>query len=406
VGPEGAKESERVVTTSSGWRSLPQVVGDRLGGAYVFWGEGAAGGFPRGHIQGQHFDVGAHADWGADGRTLSSSEYDLRRGSPSAVSTQHGDAVVAWSGVSGASEDIFATRVTRAGRMPWQRDRVVCAAAAAQADVHIVVEPLDEVLIAWRDARPVAGVFAQRLDRLGRAMLATDGVPVCAGAGDRTSLVMCNDGAGGAFLAWTDRALEWSVLGTRIDRRGRPADGWPAEATPFCHRNDAPVSAAEFTEAVSLGLEPVGRRAAMLCWQDYRIPPTVPSAGFAEASFVMRLGRSGPGAAAAPFPSASPAVAAAPPPVAAQAPSFAIRSVFPNPSRGTSSVRLSLSDASPATLEVFDLAGRRISRRDVGGTAGEQVVALSQGMTLAPGVYLVRLEQRQHAASARVIVTR
>ncbi len=403
VGPSGTHtgESELTVSTGAGWQSLPQIVGDRFGGAYVFWSEGAAGGFPRGRIRGQHYDAGAHADWGADGQSVSTGTYDLRRGSPSAVITRSGDAVVAWSGVNGATENIFAARVTRAGRSPWQRDLIVCGAEATQADVHIVAEPDDEVLIAWRDARPAAGAYAQRLDRHGRALWAKDGVPVSPGAGDRTSLVMCEDGVGGAFLAWTDRVLEWSVLATRIDRRGRPADGWSAQATPVCHRIDAPY----YDQAMSLGIEPTGPQAAMVCWQDFRIPPTAPQVGFDEASFVMRLGRSGPGAPAAAFPSAPPVVSPAPQLVVARSPSFAIQSVFPNPSQGAAAIRLSLADDSPASLEVFDLAGRRISRRVVGGTPGEQVVPLSPDRRLSPGVYLVRLAQRQHTATARLIVT-
>jgi hypothetical protein len=403
-GPSGTRtaDSELTVTTGTGWQSLPQIVGDHFGGAYVFWSEGPAGGFPRGRIRGQHYDAGTHADWGADGRFVSTGTYDLRRGSPSAISTRSGDAVIAWSGVSGATEDIFAARVNRSGSSPWQRDHVVCGAEATQADVHIVAEPEDEVLISWRDARPAAGVFAQRFDRRGRALWAADGVPISPGAGDRTSLVMCEDGAGGAFLAWTDRVLEWSVLATRIDRRGQPADGWSAQATPVCHRNDSPYDA----QATSLGLEPTGPQAAMLCWQDFRIPPTVPQVGFDEASFVMRLGRSGPGAPAAEFPSAPLIVHLAPRPIAAPPPSFAIHSVFPNPSNGAATVRLSLGDESPASLEVFDLAGRRVSRREVGGAPGEQVVPLSPDRHLSPGLYLVRLAQRQHSATARLIVTR
>jgi hypothetical protein len=66
-------------------------------------------------------------------------------------------------------------------------------------------------------------------------------------------------------------------------------------------------------------------------------------------------------------------------------PSFALRAVFPNPSRGDPSVRLSVADDSPATLDVFDVLGRRISAREVGGAAGERTLALSPGRALAPG---------------------
>ena len=43
-------------------------------------------------------------------------------------------------------------------------------------------------------------------------------------------------------------------------------------------------------------------------------------------------------------------------------PSFALRAIFPNPSHGEASVRFSLADDAPATLDVFDVLGRRLPK--------------------------------------------
>ncbi len=401
IGPDGEllRGPEPVVTNSTGWQSRPRIVGDAHGGAYVFWGEGAANAFPRGAILGQHFTADGRARWGETGRQVSSESYDLARDAPQALPTKQGDAVVGWSGVHGADPDVFATRVDRQGARVWRADRVVCSAPTTQQDVHVVAEPGDAVLIAWRDARAASGVFAQRLDRKGRPQWTRDGVAVCVGAGVRTSLVACADGHGGAFLAWTDLNAPWSVLATRLDARGGVGHGWPADPAPVCARSNHERF---HDQATSLDIASTGPGSAVLCWTDLRIPPTV--AFLDEVSFVMRLGRSGPAASPvlAPAPGAAPAALATP----VHAARFAMSPVFPNPSRGEASVRLSLADDSPATLDLFDVLGRRLSTREVGGAAGERTLALSPGRPLAPGIYLVRLSQRTHVATSRVVVTR
>jgi hypothetical protein len=65
-------------------------------------------------------------------------------------------------------------------------------------------------------------------------------------------------------------------------------------------------------------------------------------------------------------------------------------------------VEFSLPSAEPARLELIDIGGRRIADQAVGALGpGRHRVDLSGGRRLAPGLYLVRLEQ-----SGQVRVTR
>jgi hypothetical protein len=68
-------------------------------------------------------------------------------------------------------------------------------------------------------------------------------------------------------------------------------------------------------------------------------------------------------------------------------------------------VSFELPNASPATLELFDLAGRRITEKHVSG-AGPQSVQLSEGFTLKPGLYLIRLTQGGRSTTAHMVVVR
>ena len=68
-------------------------------------------------------------------------------------------------------------------------------------------------------------------------------------------------------------------------------------------------------------------------------------------------------------------------------------------------MRFTLSGGGAATLELLDVAGRRIASRDVGSLgAGAHAVTLGAGRRLAPGVYLIRLAQRGRSATMRAAI--
>ena len=68
-------------------------------------------------------------------------------------------------------------------------------------------------------------------------------------------------------------------------------------------------------------------------------------------------------------------------------------------------VRVQLPDASDASLEVFDVAGRNVWAREVAGLGpGTHDVPILAGASLPSGVYLVRLVHGTQAASARFVI--
>ncbi|MEO5618437.1 MAG: T9SS type A sorting domain-containing protein, partial [Candidatus Eisenbacteria bacterium] len=90
-----------------------------------------------------------------------------------------------------------------------------------------------------------------------------------------------------------------------------------------------------------------------------------------------------------------------------RAAAFGLAGLRPNPAVMDLTVAFSLPDASPAKLEVLDIAGRRIVAREVGELGpGNHVLNLTEGRTLAPGVYLLRLTQGARALTARASIVR
>ena len=86
---------------------------------------------------------------------------------------------------------------------------------------------------------------------------------------------------------------------------------------------------------------------------------------------------------------------------------FALRGLTPNPSAGDPVVAFSLAGGEPATLEVFDLSGRRILSREVGSLGpGAHSFDLSSGVRLAAGVYHLRLIQGNRSATRRAVIIR
>ena len=87
---------------------------------------------------------------------------------------------------------------------------------------------------------------------------------------------------------------------------------------------------------------------------------------------------------------------------------FSLEGAIPNPARG-SGVRIActLPDEAPATLELLDLAGRRIASVNAACFGpGRHVIDLASSSTIAPGLYFARLTQGAHSARTRVVVTR
>src|SRR5262245_28367729 len=83
---------------------------------------------------------------------------------------------------------------------------------------------------------------------------------------------------------------------------------------------------------------------------------------------------------------------------------FALRALG-NPSVGTLRVSYSLPSNAPAALEVYDVTGRQLSSRDIGGAGlGLHTAKLADWMPA--GVYVVRLSQAGRSMATRISVVR
>ncbi len=86
---------------------------------------------------------------------------------------------------------------------------------------------------------------------------------------------------------------------------------------------------------------------------------------------------------------------------------LALAGARPNPTSQNLSVAFTLTDASPARVELLDPAGRRVLSREVGALgSGSHVVRLAEGRSVPPGVYHLRLTTKGRSLLARVVIIR
>ncbi len=181
----------------------PKIVSDGAGGAIITW-EDFRGGFSS-DIYAQRIDSGGAAVWAKNGVAICLATGN--QSNPMIVSDGASGAIVAWADYrSGGNGDIYARRVDAGGSVLWTANGVaLCANASDQFGPVIVSDGVGGAIVAWNDSRNGNGdIYAQRTDGSGVPLWSANGVAVCTAVQTQLLPVIATDGAGGAFIAWSD----------------------------------------------------------------------------------------------------------------------------------------------------------------------------------------------------------
>jgi hypothetical protein len=352
-----------LVHAGPGVCTLPTLLADDAGGAFVFWGQWDA---PRVSLRvfGQHLTPSGQPLWPIDGRPVSSSSFDrLDQAAPAdggwvrqfyapaiaATSDGANGAILGWAASTGADLNVYATRVAQDGSLSWPGDRLLCEAASEQASVTCVGAGAVGAVFAWRDGRAGEDVSlrAQFISRHGRTRWIQDGALVAEGPGNRGPISLVSAGPDDYYFAWCDPRVGGQIFAQRILGNGHRSPTWP--------RNGARVgtTASGDPTTSSQAVRPVraGGGTAIAGWSD-----------LAEGGLAMLLTPHGPAQGPAPTSLAPMLSAFSGPPAKG---TFALLNVSPNPTVGAATLRFLLPEAAEASLELFDLAGRRLWSSDV-----------------------------------------
>jgi len=105
----------------------------------------------------------------------------------------------------------------------------VCTAAGNQVKPVSCTDGAGGSIIAWEDSR-LAGydIYIQRVDAFGNSVWTNQGVAVATGIGQQQGIDIVSDGAGGAFLTWSDTR---SIVGRDVYVQHVDATGTPQWTT-------------------------------------------------------------------------------------------------------------------------------------------------------------------------------
>jgi predicted lipoprotein with Yx(FWY)xxD motif len=443
--------------TANGSQNWPAIVSDGASGAIVAWDDGRSGGTD---IYAQRVLAGGTVQWTANGVPVC---MDPNGQGPAAIASDgaHG-ALLAWTDYRSSGTDIYAQRISSSGTAQWLANGVaICTATSYQQHPTIVSDAAGGAIITWDDGRNALStsydIYAQRISAGGTVQWVANGVALCAASGAQQNPASVSDGASGAIVTWEDsRSGNKDIYAQTVTAAGTPL--WAANGVALCVN----AGTQDYPRIVTMG-----GGGAIVAWMDDRngnydiYAQTVAADGtpvllsFVRAdvgagrvaltwyvgggeSVVATVHRCREGGTWAPIGE-----------VAADgtgylrftdradgltgrvgyrlgiveggvegfcgetwvdlpALSFALDAVRPNPSSsGTLTVKFALASANPASLELLDVAGRRVLSREVGSLgAGRHALDLGEGLRLEPGLYLLRLTQGGDVRATRAVVFR
>lgn len=297
--------------------------------------------------------------------------------SPAIVADGEGGLFATWADRRAGNSDIYLARITASGATPsdWPLNGIaLCSASGAQTLPALTRLGTGGVLVVWEDSRVAnTDIYATSWSSTGVRDTGwpVNGGVVSAAVNIQLTPVASSSTDGTAYLAWATLqggvAFDLSMARASAHGGSTPGgNGYLLSAVP--------------NDQVSPVIVPGGANDAIVLWQDFRD-------NFADL-YVQRV------ALAAPL--------EAPPLTRSERGLHA----WPQPARaGTARVSFALADDTPATLTLFDVAGRAVAPPEVVSGRGDHTRALGTA-SLAPGLYLARLVHAGATRTASVVVVR
>jgi hypothetical protein len=207
--------------TATGNQYAPRLVSDGAGGAIAVWCDRRTG-----VTQLRALRVGAAgataAGWAVDGNLVAGTSGE--QGRFAALGDSAGGLFVTWQDARSGTAAVHAQHLGADGAAisPWPAAGVgVAPHAGAQTAPALATDGAGGLFVSWHDARDLgttgADVYATRLDANGTIAggWAASGTAVCTAAAEQRDARLASNGAGGAFVTWTD-ARASATRGTDI----------------------------------------------------------------------------------------------------------------------------------------------------------------------------------------------
>jgi hypothetical protein len=244
-------------------QDAPCIVGDDLGGIFVFWQDNRNGTFD---IYGQRMDGSGIAQWTLGGTPICNAAGDQKE--PACTGDGASHVILAWTDSRGGNSDIYAQSVEDNGTFNWTPNGVQLT-TLANNDIRpaIVSDGLSGATVAWNDVTDGThwAVYAQHVYAGGGlgSMPAT-GVQLATTAGYSAASrprVSFDDNYG-ALVVWEDVRAGGGVGHVYAQDLGYSGNlAWPAQGLPICTAGDYQYFPTVSTDFVT---------GALFAWQDWR----------------------------------------------------------------------------------------------------------------------------------------
>jgi hypothetical protein len=363
----------------------PTLAPDGSGGAIVTWRDARPGSST--DIYAQRISSLGVAQWTANGVgvcTVAENQYrPLIR--PDGV----GGAFIVWSdqrvGYTTGTNDIYAQRVNSAGATQWTPGGVALCTAISQQDVKSLdTDGAGGVIVAWSDFRTGSyDVYAGRLNDAGIPQWTADGVAICTAPQEQGIPQITADGAGGAIVTWHDyrTGFEFKLYAQRLNAAGTVQ--WSANGVALCaHVGD------QYEPAIISD----GNGGAIVAWDDLANEDDGD-----DDIYATRVSGNG-------------AIPTAVRPVTPPA-NLSIGASYPNPFTAEMSLDVTLRNESAVSVEVFDVAGRRVRGTELGRVPAGPTRLTFDGLddrkhALPSGVYFYRVHAGGDTVTKKIVIAR
>lgn len=408
---------------------------DGAGGLFVAWSDDRDG--PLWQVRAQHVSASGALLWDEAGVVVS--PWPSLQRWPRLVPDGEGGVVVAWDDARLSQPNAYAQRLSADGAAQWTAGGVrLSTSNLGVALTDLASDGRGGAYASFYDNRSQntwQQAFAQHVDRTGAIVWAGDGLSLSGAAWPVEGVEVCEDGEGGAFVAWSDyenggnnyvfvahvdsagaspasTTAGYGYDGNHFFRFGLEPDGnggalvawngvdgdahsvWAQRLDPSLALAWGPGGAkAAHSAGTNFGPRAVedGRGGAILGWKDWGV-------AWESDVFAARLDALG-----------QPGTAGVPP---RTAPAALALSAGPSPARtgGAITLRIAMPTPGTARIELLDVSGRRVAL--LRGSAGAPGVLTlrwdgrdAAGRSVPPGLYFARAEAAGRTAFARVAIT-
>jgi hypothetical protein len=394
-------DSGVVVCSATGSQQDPSVVSDGSGGAFIAWTDYRSNAGGDAYFEHILADGTVAPGWPVDGRPIATGATEYNYG-VRLISDGAGGVIAAWKYTK-----LRLQRYAANGDSLWGPTWLQLGFAET---FSVATDGYGGIIALTKYGGINADLFAQRVSNAGSLLWSSSGIAVSTAPGLQNWGVLACDSSGGAIAAWEDGRTEGSganagdIYAQNINADGSLGGSVVAALVSLASADAQSdrVALRWFTTDRSLASADVERNADNAGWVGVGAV-SLDGDGmltFADSSvqpahrYGYRL-RSSSGATLGEVWVTTPSSA-----------EFALRGAQPNPADREPVIAFALPDDRRATLELFDVTGRRLGSREVGTLgAGNHSLRLSELGSLRAGMYLVRLTRGARIQSARFVVT-